>query len=64
MTRLQLLIVALGFSLALLGAYKAIEVKPALCAYCPSYTCYGSCPSGCVCITGPGQVGGNCYSIE
>jgi hypothetical protein len=35
-----------------------------LCVWCPTYTCYGSCPSGCVCVTGPGQIGGHCYGVE
>lgn len=37
---------------------------PAECVYCPSYTCYGPCLQGCLCITQPGETGGKCYGVQ
>ena len=36
------------------------------CAYCPGFTCFNSasCGDGCICITGPGESGGNCYGVR
>lgn len=41
-----------------------IKAKPANCAWCPSYPCYGSCGSGCVCVTPPGKFSGQCYGVQ
>lgn len=48
---------------AVLGAALFVG-QPAECGYCPTYTCYGSCISPCVCLTPPGEVGGSCYGVE
>jgi hypothetical protein len=40
------------------------SATPAECTWCPSYTCYSPCYSGCVCISQPGQVGGKCYGVQ
>jgi len=49
--------------LVMVGMLFGWWTRTAECVWCPSYTCYGSCPSGCVCVTPPGQVGGKCYGI-
>jgi hypothetical protein len=47
-------------------ALMAIQASEAKCAWCPTYKCFGanSCGASCMCVTGPGGNGGNCYSIE
>lgn len=40
------------------------SAKPCEGGYCPSYRCYAPCGSGCVCISQPGQSGGNCYGVQ
>jgi hypothetical protein len=43
----------------------SVGAGSAECSWCPTYKCFGanSCGS-CVCVSGPGAGGGNCYSIE
>jgi len=48
----------------LIGVAAFAAPEPAACVYCPSYTCYGSCGPGCVCLTPPGTIGGSCYGVE
>ncbi len=47
-------------------AASAVMAEPARCAWCPSFRCFNSaaCGPGCVCITPPGEMGGNCYGID
>lgn len=57
---------ALGgaFLLALAGGMFFLLARPAECVYCPTYTCYGSCGYGCVCVSAPGEFGGECWGVE
>ncbi len=59
----------LGSALALvlgIGLSGGVVTFPreAECATCPSYTCYGSCGAGCVCMTKGMEIGGTCVSFD
>lgn len=41
-----------------------LSAKDADCAYCPTFPCYGSCMSPCVCMVPPGQIAGSCVSFN
>lgn len=53
-------------SLLALGLAFLAYQKPARCAWCPSYACFGanSCGYGCSCVTVGGEMGGRCISVE
>jgi hypothetical protein len=55
---------AVIITLAFIITYFAITLTPAHCVWCPTYTCFGPCSPNCVCISPPGQPGGNCYGVE
>ena len=61
---IMIFIVSLLATLAV--GFILLNADSANCSWCPTYKCFGanSCGFNCVCITGPGSVGGNCYSIE
>ena len=62
MRRLALgLAVALGLVLA--GGVVTVP-NEAECAYCPTYPCYGSCGTGCLCLKKGGEISGECFSAE
>ena len=52
-------------AVCLLFAAAALLVgQPALCAWCPSYTCYAPCSQQCSCMVEPGNPGGGrCVSF-
>ena len=51
---------------AMVVASASIWATRAECAWCPRIACFGpgGCGQDCVCITPPGSMRGDCYSIE
>lgn len=58
-------LVVVGLALGVVGVGSAASPAPAACAYCPSFTCYGNCGSGCLCMRAPGKRagGGQCFEV-
>lgn len=57
------LILIIALIISIIGAYY-YTTKPAVCEWCSSVPCYGTClGQGCVCIKRGGETSGSCYSI-
>lgn len=58
----KILLIGLMLSGAL-GLYLSLP-KQATCAWCPTYTCYGSCAGDCFCLKEGMDVSGKCFSAS
>lgn len=57
----------LVFLIAIGGALGAVYLslpRTAECAWCPTYTCYGSCAGDCFCLKEGLDVSGKCFSAS